>query len=357
MKRSFSSIIGIAIATAAIIGPAQADPAFPPVLRIAAPQPVGPDGQPTSGSSGGKALDEALAQEFAGTGTKVQWVYFVNVGPGVNEAFAGKQVDFAAYGDFPAVIARSGGLKIKLLVPLTRGTLESYLVVPTDSPAQSLQDLKGKRISVNFGRPWMLAFEHLIASNGLKPTDFNIFNLVMPDGDAAVAAHSVDAQYTLDGPQLQAAHQGKIIWSTLDAPVDWKFTTELFGREEFIAQYPEATKRLVRAEIRASAFYSTHPVDEYLTQTPTFAAMPHDIVAAEWQKKSIRAALSPLFDDFVSRHYQQVVDYAYDNKLIRQKFTIADLLEPSYDQAALKDLGLTETWQPLSEPKSASAQP
>jgi sulfonate transport system substrate-binding protein len=348
--------LGLLLGLGVTSSDAAADGGFPAVLRIAAPQPVGPDGQPTSGSSGGKALDDAIAQEFAGTGTKVQWVYFVNVGPGVNEAFAGKQVDFAAYGDFPAVIARSGGLKIKLLVPLTRGTLESYLVVPNDSAATSLKDLVGKRVSVNFGRPWMLAFEHLIASNGLKPSDFQIFNLVMPDGDAAVAAHSVDAQYTLDGPQLLAAKQAKIIWSTLNAPIDWKFTTELFGREDFIAQYPEATRRLVRAEIRASAYYATHPASEYLSATPTFAAMPRDYVEGEWRQKSIRDALSPLFDDFVSRHYEQVIDYAYDNKLIRQKFAITDFFEPSFDQAALRDLGLTNTWTPAAPAKSADAQ-
>jgi sulfonate transport system substrate-binding protein len=348
--------LGLLLGFGITSGQAFADESFPAVIRIGAPQPVGPDGQPTSASSGGKALDDAIAQEFAGTGTKVQWVYFVNVGPGVNEAFAAKQVDFAAYGDFPAVIARSGGLKIKLLVPLTRGTLESYLVVPKDSTATALKDLVGKRVSVNFGRPWMLAFEHLIASDGFKPSDFQIFNLVMPDGDAAVAAHSVDAQYTLDGPQLLASGQAKIIWSTLNAPIDWKFTTELFGREDFIAQYPEATRRLVRAEIRASAYYSTHPVAEYLNATPTFAAMPRDYINTEWQQKNIRDALSPLFDDFVTRHYEQVIDYGYANKLIRQKFTVADFLEPSFDQAALRDLGLTETWTPVAPSQSANAQ-
>jgi sulfonate transport system substrate-binding protein len=352
-------ILGIALALGLTIAGfgARADDAAPAVLRIAAPQPTGADGQPRSGSSGGKALDDAIAQEFAGTGTKVEWVYFVNVGPGVNEAFAAKQVDFSLYGDFPAVIARSGGLKIKLLVPATRGTLESYLVVPADSTARSIADLKGKRISVNFGRPWMLAFEHLIAANGLKMSDFQIFNLVMPDGDAAVASHAVDAQYTLDGPQLQAVGKGKIIWSTLDAPIDWKFTTELFGREEFITQYPDATRRLVRAQIRAAAYYAVHPNEEYLTQSATFLAYPHDFLFNEWKQKSVKVALSPLLDDFISRHYAQVIDYAFDNKLIRRKFPVEELFDSSFDEAALRDLGLTNLWQPAPAAQSAEAQP
>jgi len=79
------------------------------------------------------------------------------------------------------------------------------------------------------GRPWVLALTRLVESNGLKLSDFQLYNLVMPDGDAAVAAHSVDATYTLDGLQVQAQGGGKIIWSTRDAPLDWKFTAELFG--------------------------------------------------------------------------------------------------------------------------------
>jgi sulfonate transport system substrate-binding protein len=290
-------------------------------------------------------LIEAVDHELAGTGTKVEWVYFVNVGPGINEAFAASQIVFAGYGDFPAVIARSGGVPIKLLVPSTRGTLESYLVVPPDSAATSLKDLKGKRISVNFGRPWMLAFERLVAANGLKMSDFQIYNLVMPDGDAAVAAHTVDAQYTLDGLQLQSRGLAKIIWSTAEAPIDWKFTADLFGREDFIRKYPETTQRLVRAYLRAAQYNSDHP-DDYLSNLATYQSIPLPLFTAEWRKKSVKAAVSPLFDGFVTRHYQQVIDYAFDNKLIRQKFPVEDLLDRRFDDKALQELNLTDIWTP-----------
>ncbi|MDE1150255.1 MAG: ABC transporter substrate-binding protein [Azospirillaceae bacterium] len=311
----------------------------PAVIRIGTPGALGPDGQPVRGSAYGQATIDALEQEFAGTGTKIEWKYFVNVGPGINEAFAGHQIDFANYGDFPAIIARSSGIPIKLLSPVTRGSLEAYLVVPNGSTAKTIQDLKGKRVAVNMGRPWMLAFSHLLAANNLKMSDFQIYNLVMPDGDAAVAAGTVDAQFTLNGLQLQSRGLAKPIWSTLDAPLEWKFVADLFGSEDFINKYPETTQRLVRAYVRGALYYSQpEHREEYLQNLAKFQATPYDLIAKEWAHKDAAMVLSPRFDSFVSQHYQQAIDYAFDNKLIRRKFQATDLFEPRFAEAALKEL-------------------
>src|SRR5277367_3079416 len=42
-----------------------------------------------------------LADEFKETPVKLEFTYFVNTGPAINEAFANKQLDFAAYGAVP----------------------------------------------------------------------------------------------------------------------------------------------------------------------------------------------------------------------------------------------------------------
>ena len=58
-----------------------------------------------------------LEQALAARGTRVEWTPIPSSlgGPGFNEALANSTVDFAAYGDFPAVIARAGGIPIKLV--------------------------------------------------------------------------------------------------------------------------------------------------------------------------------------------------------------------------------------------------
>lgn len=323
---------------------------LPKVIRFGIPASVNAHGgsQKGSASTVGPVVIAALEKAFAGTGTKLEYKYFVNAGPGINEAFAGNQIDFAFYGDFPAIIARAGGIPIQLVVPASRGASDSYVVVPKDSPAKTIADLKGKRVSLNMGRPWMLTFSRLVESQGLSFSDFQIFNLVMPDGDAAVASHNVDAQVTLDGLQLQSRGLARILWSSHDAPLDWKFTADVFAREDFIKAYPLATQKIVTAYIRG-ARYNADPAhrDEYLNATATAQAIPPDLQFKAWQGREVAPVLSPLFDPFVAAHYQEVVDFAAKNKLIRRKFDVAAFLEPRFATQALKELNLTDYWTPV----------
>jgi sulfonate transport system substrate-binding protein len=97
-------------------------------------------------------------------------------GPLINEGFSGKRIDFAAYGDFPAIIAVSGGVPLKLVAPMGQGQ-NSYLVVRNGLGAKSIADLKGKRIALHRGRPWELPFSKLIDASGLKLSDFKIVNI------------------------------------------------------------------------------------------------------------------------------------------------------------------------------------
>ena len=320
----------------------------PQVIRFGLPGTLGQDGRTVPGGATNRVLYDELTKEFEKDGPKIEWSYYVNAGPGLNEAFAANQIDFTNYGDFPAVIARAGGIKIKLLAPGTRGTSDSYLVVPPDSPAKSIADLKGKRIALNMGRPWVLAFTHLAESQGLKLSDFQIFNLVMPDGDAAVASHSVDATYTLDGLQLVGRGVGKILWSTRDAPLDWKFSAELFGREDFIDRYPETTYRIVKAAIRAAYRNSLPEAREaYLRDYASAQLIPYDLLLDSWKGRDLKPGLSPLFDPFTTAHYQQVIDYAAQTKLTRKTFNTSDLLAPKMAEAALAELKLGDFWVPL----------
>jgi sulfonate transport system substrate-binding protein len=230
-------------------------------------------------------------------------------------------------------------------------------VVPTDSTATSIEDLKGKRLSVNMGRPWVLALTRLTESKGLKFSDFQLYNLVMPDGDAAVSAHSVDATYTLDGLQLKAANAGKIIWSTHDAPLDWKFSADLFGAKTFIDKYPDAVTRVVEGAIR-SAYKNSLPENReaYIHEYADGQLIPYELALESWNGKDVKAALSPLFDPFVAGHYSDVVAFAIQNKLIRKSFAVDDLIEPKFANAALAKLGFTDFWTPVDPQGKPIAQ-
>lgn len=65
----------------------------------------------------------------------------------------GGQVDFAFYGDFPAVLARARGLKTRLVLP-TSVRSGIYIAVPPDSPVRRIEDLRGRQVSLFRGTNW-----------------------------------------------------------------------------------------------------------------------------------------------------------------------------------------------------------
>lgn len=278
-------------------------------------------------------------------------------GPLINEGFAGKRIDFASYGDFPAIIAVSGGVPLKLVVPAGRGQ-NAYLVVRNGLAATGIADLKGKRIALHRGRPWELPFSKLLDANGLKLSDFKILNINPPASHAALASGDVDAVFLLsDGILLEQRGAGRIIWSTKTAPSDWKMRAELFGRGDFVDRHPELTQIVADAYVRA-AHWSAQPENRAaVIEEAARGDTPISVVEADYDEPRVswRDRFSPLFDDFMVRHYRSVADYTFAQGLVRRKVDVAALLDRRFAAQALENLKLDGYWQPT--PTEAVAEP
>jgi len=59
---------------------------------------------------GNKYFEEELSKE----GYKVEYIYFQQAGPALNEAFAANKIDIAMYGDLPITVLKSRGINIKV---------------------------------------------------------------------------------------------------------------------------------------------------------------------------------------------------------------------------------------------------
>lgn len=62
----------------------------------------------------------------------------------VNESFINNKIDFAFYGNLPAVVLNATGVKTQIVVPGGIGN-NVYLIVPENSPIKSIEELKGKK--------------------------------------------------------------------------------------------------------------------------------------------------------------------------------------------------------------------
>lgn len=303
-----------------------------------------------NGSAGIIEKQGWLKSELQKRGIKLTWVPVAaqSVGATVNEGFANHSIDFAGYGDLPSIILNAGGVETRIIVPGGRGN-NVYLVVPLNSSARSIADLKGKRIALHRGRPWEITFARLAAANGLNLTDFKIANLNPGAGAAALAAGNVDAFVTLsDAYQLEDKKLGKIIWSTKRASEDWKMRAELWGAKEFVEKYPDVTQIVATAYVKA-AHWSTQQenFEEYL-KIATLSGQPEDVIRREYADDSVSWKLrwSPLFDEFVADHYQNAAYYSRKVNLIRKDVDVARLFDPRFVRVALKELQLEGYWTP-----------
>jgi sulfonate transport system substrate-binding protein len=300
-----------------------------------------------SGLSGAVASDGWLESQLAKSGFKLRFVDMPHAigGPMINESFVNKSVEFAYYGDLPAVIGASGGAPIRLVMPFNGGT-NAYLLVAPNSPAKSIADLRGKRIALHRGRPWEAVFARLIESQGLTVADFKIMNVNPSAGAAALAAGKVDAFVgpIADANRLTEQGAGRILWSTKTAPKAWASRTELFGRSDFVDANPEAARLVAAAYVRA-AQWASRPEnrDAYIKsislETPERAIRADLEGSGDWKTR-----FSPLSSEDIAEHYRAIIDYAAATGLIAHKPNIAPLIDTSLVAPAVQLAGAGGYW-------------
>lgn len=292
--------------------------------------------------------DKSLEKALAARNIKLEWVPVSTaaVGTLVNEAFTNQSIDFAAYGDLPSVVVNAAGTHTRLIVPGGVGS-NAYLVVPANSTAKSIADLRGKRIALNRGRPWEVPFGKLIAANGLKLSDFRIFNLDPQAGAAAVAAGRVDGFFTLsDAYPLVDKQVGKIVWSTKFAPDDWKMRAELWGDAGFVARYPEVTQLVATAYVRAAWWISQPQNRDAFVKVLSASGQPESVVRREYDGEKLpwKDQWSPLFTPALSAHYRDVAAYSVQARLASEPVDVNSLLAPQFVATALRQLGIEHYW-------------
>lgn len=287
-----------------------------------------------------------LEEEFKTDGIKIEWNIFKGAGPAVNEAFANGALDLASYGDFPSVIGRAGGLKTKLVSPSYART-NSYIAVPADSKAETILDLKGKKIGIGKGTATQLVLNRILEGNGLTEKDVKLYNLSGADADSALAAKQIDAEQAGQNVlRLRSLGIAKIIFSTHKAPDRWKVAGALFVTEQFAKEYPEILKRILRVYVKAARWASDEANREEVLKTWAQGGIPYAFFKEDLQGRPISDFITPIIDDYFVNHYKEAAAFSKERGFIRKEFDVEKWIDRSFVDAALKEEGLENYWQP-----------
>jgi sulfonate transport system substrate-binding protein len=327
----------------------------PTVIRIAIPG-VGIGNRPVVG---GEALSTAhirgaLEEEFKPDNIRIEWSFLRGAGPAVNELWANGLTDFSSLGDLPSVVGRASGLKTKLLFSRTRYN-NIYVVVPSDSPIQTVADLRGKRVSVFKGTATQLAANRILESFGLKESEVRTINMDNATTRAALVTKDVDASFGASD-LLQLRDQGavRVIYTTRGKDPSLTTNGTFLGSQDFIERYPQHTQRVVNAILKQAKWLGDldkNPSPAFMLWTKSgvqFSNYKEDYLggASGPAGESLKRRTNPLIDEFLVARYTSNIQDAQKFKLLRNSFRFEDWVDRRFLNAGLKQLGLEQYWQP-----------
>lgn len=315
----------------------------PTEIRLGVPG-AGVGGKPKVGYSfvASAHLRGVLEEEFKKDGIKVKWIFFPGAGPALNEALANGKVDFGAgNGDLPAIIARSTGLKTKLLFTAGRfGPI--YFTVPSDSSAKSLADLKGKTISVFKGTNQQLILGRLLRKYGFTEKDFRIISQDNYSAQTSLATGDIDG--TITSPwSLEARGVAKRVLEirkdpNLNGPLLFWVT------EDFEKKYPAVVQRVVTALIKQDQWSSDEKNRDTQYKLWSQSGTAYLDWKKDWDDYALKDRNSPLFDEYAVTSLKKSVQQSIDYKLIRRPVDIDSWIERKYLNNALQELKLENFW-------------
>jgi sulfonate transport system substrate-binding protein len=343
MKRLLSSLIVISL----LIGITGIDSLFadekkPKVIRIGSAY-GGGFGKPfSSGTIGIVHVKGLLEEEFKKDGIKFEWYFFKGAGPALNEAVANDSIDFGYVGDLPSIIGKAGGLKTKLVAA---GSIKGnmYIAVPYDSEITKISDLKGKKVGVSRGTYSHLVFSKILDHYGLTEKDFKLYYLSIADNQTALASKDLDAGVIPSSVlALRTLGTVKIIYSTKKESVELRGAAGFVVTEKFANKYPDITKRVLKAYLKAAKWISDEKNREEVFQIWSKQGTPFAVYKEEYEGDLLKDRENPRFTDFYVEHYKDTVHFAKKRGWIKNEFDVDKWLDKELLEAALKEIGWEE---------------
>jgi NitT/TauT family transport system substrate-binding protein len=224
----------------------------------------------------------------------------VQAGPPEDQMIARGGIDFSLYLPATLVFRWEEGLPITALTGVHTGCFELF----AHAPIRTISDLKGKRVGIDF----LGAGKHryvtiMAASIGLDPEE-DIEWVVEPDSDPLelFAEKKVDAflGFPPEPQELRARKVGHVILNTTtDKPWSQYFCCMIAGNAAFVRDHPVATKRVLRAILKANDMCAAEPertarqlVDRGFTERYDYAFETlTDIPYGQWREFDAEDAL------------------------------------------------------------------
>lgn len=259
-----------------------------------------------------------LEKNLAAQGVNVKWVEFP-AGPQLLEGLNVGSVIFGEAGEAPPIFAQAANPNLVYVANQPPAPTAEALIVQKDSPIQSIQDLKGKRIALNKGSNVHYLLLKLLEANNLTLNDIQPIYLPPSDARAAFEKGAVDAWVIWDPFLAAAEHQ---IHARVIANGEHLVSNHQFylADRKFAEGHPEILKTLVTTLNQTTDWVKTHPDDAAkLLEKPT--ALELGVLKTSISRMGF--GVQPISEK-VAKEQQYVADAFFAQKLIPKQLVIAD---------------------------------
>jgi sulfonate transport system substrate-binding protein len=276
---------------------------------------------------GSQALLQA-AGLLDGTSYKIEWSTFTS-GPPLLEAANAGAIDIGGVGNTPPIFSAAANAKITIVQAGQHTGPGDAILVPSDSPIQDPQQLKGKTIAVAQGSSAHGQLLAVLNKYGIATSDVKIDYLQPSDAYAAFTQHRVDAWSIWDPYTSQAllqAHARSIVNGSGGTANGYSFqvaASNALGDPAKAAAIKDYLARLAKAQKWSDAHK-----DEWATSWSKVTGLDPTVAKASVNDG---ATLPIPLDDKVIASEQQLADAFTAAKIIPGRVRFADFVSKQYE--------------------------
>ncbi|MBD2457496.1 sulfonate ABC transporter substrate-binding protein [Nostoc sp. FACHB-87] len=261
-----------------------------------------------------------LEKAVAASGASVTWSEFPS-GPPMLEAMNAGSIDFGYTGESPPIFAQAAGNPLVYVAYDPWSPKAEAIIVPKNSPIQSLADLKGKRVAFAKGSNTNYLIVKALEKGGVNYNDIKPAFLQPPDARAAFEGNNVDAWAIWD-PYLAAAQAATGARTLTDATGLAPNRGYYLAAKSFVDKNPDALKTVLEQVKKRSDWAKNNPTEVAKFLAP---ALGIDAGVLEVAEKRRDYDVLPLTDEVI-RAQQEIADTFYKIKLIPKSVNVSEIV-------------------------------
>jgi sulfonate transport system substrate-binding protein len=264
-----------------------------------------------------------LEKRLEAKGVSVEWNEFTS-GPPLLEAVGADALDFGVTGDVPPLFAQAAGGNL-LYVGAYRGPASFHgLLVQKDSPIQTIEDLKGKKLAYKRGSSAHNFALKALAKAGLSLSDITEVDLAPPDAGAAFKNGSIDAWAIWDPffAVAEADTQTRVVTTSEGLLDNWGY---FLGNGTFTAANPEIIADVIDELAKVGAAAQAN-LDDTVKALSEITGVPANITKVTLTRSQADLGKVSLFPDAALTYQQALADDFYKLGVLPKQLTVSDIV-------------------------------